>query len=159
MKRELSGRGVLIWLLAFFGVILAVNVYFMGVAIRTFRGEDDLKPYQEGIDYNQTLARRAAQARLGWEASIDAVRTGPHTARLDVLLRGPDGSPVSHVGLAAEFRHPSDENRDRSTALREIGAGDYEGDLGSMTAGAWDVIVKTSDPHVPFEATRRVWLP
>lgn len=159
MRRELSGRGVLIWLLAFFGVIFAVNVYFIGAAIRTFRGEDDLKPYQEGIDYNQTLARRAAQARLGWQASIDAVRTGPHSARIEVVLRKPDGSPVSHVALAADFRHPSDENRDRSTSLREGVAGDYKGELGSLTAGAWDVIVKASDPHVPFEATRRVWLP
>ncbi|HEY1878254.1 MAG TPA: FixH family protein, partial [Rhizomicrobium sp.] len=66
MTGRLTGRGVLIWLFGFFAVIFAMNIYFIMVSSRTFRGEDEQKPYLQGVEFNQTLARRAEQESLGW---------------------------------------------------------------------------------------------
>lgn len=159
MKRELTGRTVLLYLVAFFAVILAVNVYFMAVAVNTFRGEDDLKPYQEGIEYNQTLARRAAQEKLGWKARFDVARIDSQNVHVDVLLTRADGSPETKAALTGEFRHPSDESRDRTLRLMEVRAGEYAADVNGIAPGAWDLIVRTPPNIAPFEASRRMWVP
>lgn len=159
MKRELTGRDVLFSLIAFFGVIIAVNVYYSLVAISTFRGEDDLKPYQEGVEYNQTLARRAAQERLGWRAVFDVARNNPQSVHIVVHLDQANGAPAGKASLSGEFRHPVDESRDRSFQLAEVKPGDYEADVAGITPGAWDVVVKSPEGAAPFEATRRMILP
>ena len=74
MNTQLTGRGVLIWLIGFFGVIIAMNAYFVTVSSRTFRGEDEQKPYLQGVEYNQTLARHAEQSALRWTAVVTANR-------------------------------------------------------------------------------------
>ena len=76
MNRTLTGRGVLFWLALFFGVVILTNAIFVTAAVKTFRGEDEQKPYLQGIAYNQTLARRAEQVELGWRAVIAAERSG-----------------------------------------------------------------------------------
>ena len=58
---KLTGRGVLLILAGFFGVIILTNAIFITAAVRTFRGEDEAKPYLQGVEYNRTLVRRAEQ--------------------------------------------------------------------------------------------------
>lgn len=159
MTGKLTGREVLIYLIAFFGLIIAVNVYFAVVAVKTFRGEDDLKPYQEGVEYNQTLARRAEQEKLGWKARFDVARVDAGKVHFTLTLNKADGTPLSVAALAGEFRHPADENRDRALKLVEVRPGDYEADVNGITAGAWDVVVHTQGKSAPFEATRRMFVP
>lgn len=157
--KQLAGRDVLLYLLAFFGIIIAVNVYFAFVAVETFRGEDNLKPYQEGIDYNQTLERRAAQEKLGWTAVFDVSRVNSDKVRVDVVLKGARGAPETKVPLIGELHHPSDENKDKAVKLVEVRAGEYAGNATGIRPGAWDLIVKTPEKDVPFEASRRMWVP
>ena len=59
----LTGRHVLMMLIAFFGVIFAVNGVFLYAAISTFDGTDTSSAYQKGIDYNTTIAESEEQAR------------------------------------------------------------------------------------------------
>ena len=91
--RPLTGHGVLVWLAGFFGIVIATNAIFITEAVRTFRGEDEQKPYLQGVKYNQTLAHRAEQAKLGWRASIEARRLPAGQLEILVALRRPDGSP------------------------------------------------------------------
>lgn len=159
MKNDLTGRSVLAWLLGFFIVVAAVNAYFIYIAVATFRGEDEQKPYLQGVEYGETLWRRAEQARLGWRAVIGADRLATGKLRVEVVLKSADGRPQSKLGLVGELRHPTDETRDRQLRLVEIAAGEYRGELAGIHAGAWDVVVKTANGSAPFEATRRVWVP
>jgi nitrogen fixation protein FixH len=159
MTRELTGRGVLAWLFAFFLVIIGVNAWFIYVAVSTFRGEDDQKPYLQGIAYNETLSQRAEQARQGWHATIAADRLQSGKVRVEVTLRQRNGAPERNARLVGELRHPSDETRDRSLRLVEVADGDYRGDVGGVGTGAWDVVVTASPGTTPFEASRRLWVP
>lgn len=159
MTGTLSGRGVFFWLLGFFGIIIAVNVWFIMASVRTFSGEDEQEPYLQGVQYNQTLARRAAQRVLNWEATITSTRAGADRVQVRVLLRHQDGSPVTGLTLTGELRHPSDEGRDRPAALKEIAPGAYEATVNGISPGAWDMVAGTAGGQPPFETTRRLWLP
>ena len=154
--KPLTGRGVLLWLCGFFGIVIATNAIFITEAVKTFRGEDEQRPYLQGVKYNQTLTHRAEQAKLGWRASIDARRLPAGEVRILVDLRHPDGSPETGALLAGELRHPADENRDRGLRFTQKSAGLYEATV-PAAPGHWDVLVSNSK-GAPFQATRRLWL-
>lgn len=154
--RPLTGRGVLLWLGGFFGLIILTNAIFITQAVKTFRGEDEQKPYLQGVQYNQTIAHRAEQARLGWRASIDARRLPAGQVEILVALHHRDGSPETDAHLAGELRHPADENRDRALRFSQISSGLYQATI-QAAPGNWDVLVSNAQ-GAPFQATRRLWL-
>ena len=67
MAKPLTGRKVLLMFVAFFGVIIAVNLYMASMAIGTFPGMDVKNSYiaSQGFDDD-----REAQTALGWEVSV-----------------------------------------------------------------------------------------
>ena len=158
MNAHLTGRGVLVWLFGFFGIIIAMNSYFIMVSSRTFRGEDEQKPYLQGVEYNQTLARHAGQAALGWTAAITATRLPGGDVRIQIQMRDRAGNPVNGSALLGELRHPSDENRDRALRLAQAGPGMYQMRLSRVSPGVWDVLVHASGGAAPFDAERRLWV-
>jgi nitrogen fixation protein FixH len=158
MSKTLTGRGVLIWLGAFFGIIFATNAVFITQAVKTFRGEDEQLPYLQGVMYNQTLDHRAMQKKMGWQASIAARRGSAGKVDVIVELHQRDGSPETQVTMTGELRHPADENRDRPLRFSEISAGVYRAELGGVAPGNWDVLVNNQGGE-PFQASRRLWVP
>ena len=158
MTRTLTGRGVLLWLTAFFGIIFATNFYFVTAAIKTFSGEDVGDPYMLGVEYNSTLGRRAEQQKLGWTSTISAERLPGGPVRVSVTLRHADGAPETDSTLQGRLRHPSNGGLDRALTFRQTAPGLFQADLPGVSSGNWDVLVNTPEQDAPFEATRRVWL-
>jgi nitrogen fixation protein FixH len=154
----LTGRVILLWLAGFFGVVIAVDAGFIWASVATYRGEDEQKPYLQGIEYNRTLDRRAEQARLGWTSHIEARRLPSGAVDLVVTLRNAAGAPQSVARLDGELRHPADETRDHPLHLVERRKGEYGAQLSGVSPGAWDVVVSTPQGAVPFEASERLWL-
>lgn len=162
--RPLTGRKTLAIFVASFGVVFAVNGYmiaqaistFRGEAASTFRGESDSDEYLQGINYNQTLARRAQQKAMGWQAAIGASRTDGGMVRVRLDIRSRAGSPVEGLQILGVLRHPSDAHRDRVLVFVQEGSGAYEARLGHVASGVWEVDVRS--PDVAFEASRRLWL-
>ena len=126
-------------------------------ALSTFSGEDVTKPYLRGLEYNKTLAARAAQESLGWSVEIDAARDGDADV---VVSRTHRGSTECRSGfrLEATLRRPTNASLDRTIALEARAAGtiaEFEG----VSRGQWDVIARaTSGDGDVFEAQRRIVL-
>lgn len=154
--KKLTGRGVLVWLGGFFGVIIAANIWFVGLSIASFRGEDRVRPYQQGLDYNLTLDARARQRAAGWRAVIALEEAAGR--RLRVTVTAPDGAPVAGLKLVGTLRHPTDRFRDAVLKLTPDGPGIYVAQIGAIAPGWRDAEVHT-ESGVPFEAVRRIWLP
>lgn len=151
MIKEIKGYHVLIGLLVFFGVIFTVNAVFLTQALRTFSGEDEPRSYIQGINYNDTLERREAQAALGWTAVSTVNETGVHLEITDA-----DGQGVTGLMMDARLRHPADSSLDIPLTLRGDGPGVYTASA-SIPAGRWTLVVSTPDGP-PFEMEQEVWL-
>ena len=151
MIKKIKGHHVLIGFVAFFGIVFAVNAVFVTQAIRTFRGEDEPRSYIQGINYNDVLARRDAQAELGWTAissvSADDIR---------LEISDADGNGVTELDLDARLRHPTDSSLDIVLTLRGDGPGVYTTQA-DIPAGLWTLVVSTSDGP-PFEMEQEIWL-
>jgi len=157
MNRMLTGRQVLLWLSAFFGVVIITNAIFITLAVKTLRGEDVEKPYLQGIAFNRTLAERAEQAGLGWQASLSARRRPSGEVVIDLEVSSREHAPQSGLTLTGLLRHPVDEHLDRKFAFREILPGHYQGRAFDLKSGNWDVVARTVS-GAPFEASRRLWV-
>lgn len=158
MTFKLTGKGVALILVGFFGVIFVTNAVFITAAIRTFRGEDEARPYLQGVQYNQTLARRAEQARLGWQASIGDHRLPSGTVILSVDVAQPDGRAPQGLSLTGELRHPADEHRDRTLNFSQTRPGHFEALVPGLAPGHWEMMV-SNQREQPFQASRKIWVP
>jgi nitrogen fixation protein FixH len=159
MTRTWSGYHVLTGLLVVFALVLSVNIFFVVKAYSTFSGEDEQKPYLQGVEYNAALERKALQARLGWKAILDARRSGTSDVRVGIAMFDARGEPVSGLSLVVRFKHLADAHKDREIKLQPSARGTYEGNITKITSGAWDLVVSaTNAPGTPFEAMRRVWI-
>jgi nitrogen fixation protein FixH len=76
MTKRFTGRHMTAILLAFFGVIVAVNFTMATLATRTFGGVVVENSYVASQEYNGWLKAARAQAELGWkaEAGLDGTR-------------------------------------------------------------------------------------
>ena len=99
---EIKGWHVLLALLGFFGAVSAVDVGMAVQAYRTFPGEVSASPYEDGLQFNRTLAERAEARALGWKASVRDTRrradgfwsTGSCRARAMVVRLWPNSRAI-----------------------------------------------------------------
>jgi nitrogen fixation protein FixH len=155
--RPLTGRHVLLWLGGFFGIVIAINVWFVTLSLRTFHGEDRQQPYQQGLEYNQTLALRARQQAEGWQAQL-ALDNAAAPRHVRLTVKRADGRPVEGLKLSGVLQHPADTFRDVPIVLKAIGPGLYEGEILHAGHGRRTVVLHARG-DIPFEAEQRIWLP
>lgn len=151
----LKGWHVLLMFIAFFGVDIAVNTYFMVSAYKTFPGETSTTPYEDGLAYNATLAQRQAQAALGWR--IAAGRDGPDQIRVDASDRS--GAGLSGLKVSAHIERPATEAGQLDVNFTEVQPGLYRAKAPDLH-GAWDIDVTVKDAQGrTATAERRVIAP
>lgn len=140
--KRLTGTKVLFIFLAFFGLMFAVNGVFLYHAITSFPGEDIKKSYVQGLNYNQTLAQRSAQAGLGWNVAIGFEESG-----LVLELKDEAGVPLRGYTVRASLRRPTNDRADQTFELSEVGQqGRYIAPVSLDRPGRWDVAVNISEP-------------
>lgn len=132
----IRGRHVLFAMLGFLLTVIAVNVAFAVIAVRSFPGEDVSRSYLQGLNYNETLAERRAQSALGWRVAAALQGEADH-ARLLVTLRDGEGGPLRGAEVGGELRWPADAKRDRALVFTPAGDGRYIAELGLLEEGRW----------------------
>jgi len=101
MTRRFTGFHVTAILLAFFGVVIAVNVTMAVAASRTFAGKVVDNSYVASQQFNRWLAEGRAQQRLGWRS-----RLGLNASRQVTLELQRQGIPLGGAEVRAVARHP-----------------------------------------------------
>lgn len=140
--RELTGRGVLFWLLGFFGLVFLVNGIFIWVALGSFPGVVVESSYHAGQVYNQDIAAAQAQAERGWQVGVDLTRALSGGGDIRVEARDKSGAPLTGLEFTARLKHPAYEGKDQTVALTETESGIYKGKAEDLPAGNWQLEVE-----------------
>ncbi len=156
-KKELTGWHVLAILLAFFGLMLAVNVYFAVVAVSSFRGEDVPRSYRQGLEYNQTISARDAQAKLGWTARTNTVVQQDGQIKLIVLVQDAEGLGVEGLSFEGVLRHPTDTANDIILDINDTGAGRYVANV-TPAPGQWSLVTEAARGPDRFKVRQDIWV-
>lgn len=131
MPGEFTGRHMLLVMIAFFGVIIGVNVLMATVAARSWTGLVVKNSYVASQNFNADLEKARKQAKLGWilKVAIDG-------RAVSVELSGPDG-PLAALTVEMKLSRPTNEADDQSIRLSETAAGLYGAPV-ALDPGAWN---------------------
>jgi nitrogen fixation protein FixH len=129
MPRRFTGRHMAAILVAFFGVVIAVNVMMARLAVRSFGGEVVENSYVASQHFNRWLDEAAVEQALGWRVQV-ARRTDD---RLSVRL---DGVPAKSVVLIGEARRPLGVRPDRTLRFVRVADGSFVS-TSPLPTGRW----------------------
>ena len=101
MTRPFTGWHMLALMIAFFGLIIAVNVTMATYAVGTFGGEVVANSYVASQRFNGWLARARKQDRLGWHVAPAVDGAG----RLRIAATDASGHPIEGR-IVVTARHP-----------------------------------------------------
>jgi nitrogen fixation protein FixH len=153
--RRLTGRAVLIMLIAFFGVVIAVNMVMLKVAVKSFSGLEEKNAYLAGMSYDRALAAARAQDARGWKVEAHLERPAPGRTQV-TLARSDDARASAQLLARARFEHPADNRQDRALALSPRGEGAWAGEL-DLPQGDWDLSIELrAGDEVVFRSRERV---
>lgn len=138
--RELTGRMVLLYLVAFFFVVFAVNGIMVRAAIFTFGGTERTGSYQAGLNFGQEVAAAQRQDALHWQVAGQLSRDSQGLAVIDVTARDDRGTALNGLTARARLAHPADSRLDQDIALSSLGGGQFRG-TGGAARGQWELIV------------------
>src|SRR5260370_23567576 len=121
--KPLTGRAVLFLLVAFFGVVIGVNLVMMKFAIQTLPGTEVDSAYSASLAYEGEIAAAHDQNARDWKVDAHVQRGPDGGATLQVEARDNNGRPMSCLEFQDRFERPTDRRADQAVALADTGLG------------------------------------
>ena len=140
--KPLTGRKVLAMLIAFFGVVIAVNVTMMKLAILTLPGTEVDSAYTASLGYEKEIIAAHDQDARHWQVDARVRRGTDGGATLEVEARDSGGKPMTGLKFQGRFERPTDKRADLPVDLAEVGIGVYRGTAPSIAPGQWDLVLE-----------------
>ena len=136
--RIITGRTVLLCLISFFGVIFAMNIVMVRVALSSFSGVETDSAYKAGLSFNNDAAAARAQDARHW--SVDASVQRGEATRLIITARDAQAHAVEGLRPDVRLAHPTDKRRDVPLEFVELTPGQFQS-LTPMPEGQWDLVI------------------
>ena len=156
--RELTGRTVLLCLLAFFAVVAAVNVIMMTAAVTTFSGIETANSYQAGVTFAREEAAAEAQESRHWKVNSSLRPQTNNLTQVELSAQDRAGQPLAGLEATVSLIHPNDRRRDRPVSMRADAPGRFSGVV-APTPGQWDLVIElTRDGERLFRSKERIIL-
>lgn len=141
-ERKMTGQHVFFIFAAFFSAMIIANAAFVYFAVTSYPGETEKKSYLQGLNYNDTLARRAAQEKLGWSVEVSALSAD----YAELRVRNADGSPNTGLSIIGDISRPADHGFDQALVFIETAPGLYRSPTNTLSNGAWVINGVASNP-------------
>jgi nitrogen fixation protein FixH len=141
--REVTGRMVLGLMVAFFAVVIGVNVFMAHEALSTFGGVEIESSYQAGQKFERDVAMAKAQDDRHWQVDAKVSAGANGAAVLDITARDATGARLAGMTATALFARPTDRRLDRTVTVSEDTPGHFRGST-DIAAGQWDLVIELS---------------
>lgn len=137
----ITGRKVLFMIVAFFCVVIGVNLVMMRLAIKTLPGTEVDSAYSASLAYEKEIVAARDQSARNWKVDAHVERNG-EGATLQVEARDNFGRPMSGLKFQGRFERPTDRRADLPVILAEVGIGIYRGSAEALAPGQWDLVLE-----------------
>ncbi len=139
-QRQFTGRHMLFLMLAFFGVIIAVNLLMAIVATGSWTGLVVPNSYVASQQYNAKLQAAREQAALGWTSRLQHSQ-----GKLAIVIADAAGAPLTHLTVVADISVPAHEHSNQQITLRPTVADGYVSTV-DLVPGQWQADVLATSP-------------
>lgn len=149
---EFTGWHMLAIMVAFFGVIVSVNMTMAVFAGRTWTGLVVKNSYVASQNFNEEIAAAKAQKARGWQSTL-TYRDGV----ISFKLEDRDRQPIIYDDLTLFFGRPAFEQSDGSVKLRHVGGGRYRAEH-ALAAGTWALKVVGANGNLAYRRDSRLFV-
>jgi nitrogen fixation protein FixH len=122
---------------AFFGVILLVNLGYIYIAKKTWSGVFTADSYQKGLNYNDILKQEEQQKKLGWIVESKFNYSYENKGSISVSLKDSKFRTIQDAQIIIEFKRPAQEGMDFSRQII-FKDGVYKTEVEFPLQGQWD---------------------
>ncbi len=149
-EREFTGHHMWLLTLAFFGVIIGVNVFMAVMSSRSWTGLAVENSYVASQEFERKRLAHASQLAAGWSPSFTYVPGASVLAITDA-----SGKPMDIGSVTLTISRPVGGHDDQVLVLQPGADGRYLAGV-TLAAGVWDAVAETPDtPLGPFELRER----
>src|SRR5262249_26244943 len=141
--KPLTGRKVLAMLIAFFGVVIGVNVTMMKLATLTLPGTEVDSAYAASLAYEKEIAAAREQDARNWQVAAHLARDANGGPALEVGARDGNGRAFTRCRFTSRLERPTDRRADQAIELSEAGGGRYRGNGSAIGPGQWDLVLES----------------
>lgn len=139
--REFTGKHMIAVMVAFFGVIIGVNITMAVLANTTWSGLVVANGYVASQEFNANEARARAQRLLGWQAGLSHA-DGTFT----VAMKTKDGQVLTGLKVEGVLRRPVTAKEDITLAFTANGDGSYTAPA-VLARGVWEFAMTARNPQ------------
>lgn len=122
---------------AFFAVVFAVNISYIYISNKSWRGVVVDKSYQRGVEYNQTLALLKKQQEMGWKLDAKFDNFGKNNGILRVRIFDKNSREIKDANIRVSLKRPTQEGFDFEVPL-VFDAKKYSATISFPLKGQWD---------------------
>lgn len=133
IEKELKGHHVLAMILAFFGVIIAVNFVMAYLAESTWSGLVVENGYVASQSFNSDLAKAKAQEALGWNVGFTADKSD-----IKITFADAKGANIDSLTLTGKLQRTVTDKEDQVLTFGWMGSGTYVAPA-RLAPGLWEV--------------------
>jgi nitrogen fixation protein FixH len=152
-----DNRIVLFFFIAFFSTFIIVDIAYITVSQKTWRGLATEDGYQKGLEYNQTIAAVKEQKELGWSSKIQYQARESRKGFLKVNLLDKNNQTIKNANLTANFRRPAQEGYDFVKELKfDSTILQYVADVEIPLIGQWDIEIICKQDSDIYQNTKRI---
>lgn len=148
-----SGKRILYYFIAFFLVIIAVNVIFIKSALKSHTGVITKNAYEKGLNYNKTIQKADEQAKLGWQTNF---KIDNHHVELRLVDK--NNMPINHAEITLFCKNMTSDKHDFSVPLTYIKDGLYQNMIDFGRKGQWDIRVAILWKQQSFQIHKQVMI-
>lgn len=141
MFKPLTGRGVLVGFLAFFGVVFAGNAVMMWMAAATYDGRASEADDRTANAYNRVIEQARTQEALGWRAEFRVASANAVVAS----FVDRQGDPIDGLKITGRFASPVLASEDRAVEVTPLGEGRYRLTASLPRPGNWRLKLEAAD--------------
>ena len=141
-ERQFTGWHMLASLIAFFGVIISVNLTLAYFANSTWSGLVVANGYVASQSFGDDLAKAKAQDALGWTVGMS------HTGdRVRFTFLDAQQNKITGLSLTGKLRRTVSDQFDAQLTFSDIGAGAYSAPA-KLAPGLWEIEVDAAGDGV-----------
>jgi len=151
MSQQFTGRHFLLIMVAFFGVIITVNVTMAVYAHKSWTGFVVRNSYVAGLEFNKKSREHREQVALGWKTVLSGA-----DGTFRFALADAEGGAVALKAGTATFRRPVSDAEDMTVALAPADGGALDAPF-AIGDGTWVVEIEAdAGREVPWHEIHRI---
>ncbi|MDX2083330.1 MAG: FixH family protein [Rickettsiales bacterium] len=143
---------------AFFGVVLAVDICYIYISQKTWRGVIEKDSYHQGLHYEKVIEQAKKQKELGWNLEISYKNLGKKSGQLEVFLQDQNKKEINDAIVTVDFVRPIQDGDDFSQELKfypNKNGSRYFAKINFPLEGQWIFVIKAVKGSDNFLKTKR----